>query len=38
MVFSFVGAEWIGWPVIEGSRGRIDYLGRQGNLGQENAG
>jgi hypothetical protein len=26
MVLSFVAAEWIGWPVIEGSRAGIDYL------------
>jgi len=26
MGLSFVAAEWIGWPVIEGSRRQIDYL------------
>jgi len=29
-VLSFVAAEMIGWPVIEGSRAGIDYLGGQG--------
>ena len=31
MVLSFVGAEMIGWPTIEGSHAGIDYLGGQGN-------
>jgi len=26
MGLSFVAAEMIGWPVIEGSRARFDYL------------
>jgi hypothetical protein len=37
MGLSFVSAEWIGWPVIEGSRGRIDYLGGQGSAVKETA-
>src|SRR5882724_10943635 len=36
MVLSFVAAEMIGRPVIEGSRAGIDYLGGQGNGARAN--
>jgi len=36
MVLSFVAAEMIGWPTIEGSRAGIDYLGGQGNGARAN--
>jgi hypothetical protein len=37
MGLSFVAAEWIGWPVIEGSRASFDYLGGQGSAVKETA-